>query len=163
MKELIKKNYKIVIPVLIFLIGTILVFFEPSKKKEEPKSVAFTFSENEYEKALEDRLERIIEKIDGAGDVSVMVTLEGSALYSYATDISQDTKSDGDVKRESTVVLSFDGASKKDAVISGYTLPRVKGAAVVCSKVLSPTLQEKIIGVVSSALGINTNKIYVTN
>ncbi|MBE6701400.1 MAG: hypothetical protein E7582_05890 [Ruminococcaceae bacterium] len=163
MNEFVKRNYKLIVALLFLLLGVLFVLFSEPKDNTENKKEEKTFDENEYEKNLEQRLKKIVEEIDGVGEVSVMLTLEGSAIFSYATDVSQDTKAEGDLRKESTVVLSLDGSSKKDAVVSGYTLPEVKGAAVVCSNTLSPTLQSKVIGVVSAALGIPTSKIFVTN
>ena len=163
MNEFVKRNYKLIVALLFLLLGVLFVLFSEPKDSTENKKEEKTFDENEYEENLEQRLKKIVEEIDGVGEVSVMLTLEGSAIFSYATDVSQDTKAEGDLRKESTVVLSLDGSSKKDAVVSGYTLPEVKGAAVVCSNTLSPTLQSKVIGVVSAALGIPTSKIFVTN
>ncbi len=121
------------------------------------------FSESDYEDELEARLTELVENIDGVGRVSVMVTLEGSAVYSFAQDLSEDVSSNGDLKTQASVVLSNKSSSIKEAIISGYTLPKIKGAAVVCEKKLSPTVLQKVIGVVSASLGISTDKIYVTN
>lgn len=158
-------NKKIsIIFIFVFIIGLLLVLL-PSEEKDKKSSAEETlrFDEESYEKNLEKRLREIIEEIDGVGDVRVMITLEGSAMYEYATDIAQDVSEKGNSKKESTVVLSTGTSSTKEAVISGYTLPRVKGAAVVCSKELTATLKGKVIGVVSAALGISSAKISVTN
>jgi len=121
------------------------------------------FSESEYERALESRLEGLIEKIDGVGSVSVMITLSGSAKYTYAQNTSEDVDADGDIKKEVSIVMSNKKSNVKEAIVSGYTLPEIKGAAVVCEKKLSAEILKKVIGTVSASLGITTDKIYVTN
>lgn len=158
-----KSNKKNLILVLLLIVGLCLIFFSGEKNNNEAVGTDLGFDEEVYEQSLEKRLKRIVEEIDGVGEVSVMVTLEGSATYSYATDISQDNGKEGSSKKESTIVLSTKASSIKEAVISGYTLPKVKGAAVVCSSNLSATLRAKVIGVVSAALGISSAKICVTN
>lgn len=163
MTEKLKKVNVGAIALTVLVFGVILVLMSGKKEESIEKETKSVFNENNYEEALEKRLKDIIEKIDGVGEVTVMITLEGSALYTYATDTTQDTKADGDSKRESTVVLSVNGTNNKEAVVSGYTLPDIKGAAVVCSRTLTPTLQGKVIGVTSAALGISTSKIFVTN
>ena len=155
-----KKNFLLL---FLLILGMILVMLPGEKKVKKTAETSIGFDEEAYEKALENRLKSIVEKIDGVGEASVMVTLEGSALYSYATDTSQDNGKDGNSKRESTIVLSTKASSVKEAVISGYTLPKVKGAAVVCSYDLSASLRAKVIGVVSAALGISSARICVTN
>lgn len=163
MTEKIKKVNVGAIALALLVLGVILVLMSGKKEDSIEKKSEPVFNETNYEEALEKRLKDIIERIDGVGEVSVMITLEGSALYTYATDTTQDTGADGDSKRESTVVLSVNGSNNKEAVISGYTLPNIKGVAVVCSRTLTPTLQGKVIGVASAALGISTSKIFVTN
>lgn len=163
MKELFKRFDSRLILLIALAAGVALVLI-PNKKEEAVSTQSgFSFDESVYSESLEKRLTALIEDIDGVGNVSVMITLEGSAVYTYATDTSYDSGTNGDSKRESTVVLSSGGSSRKDAVISGYSLPKVSGAAVVCSKELTPVLQAKVIGVASAALGISTSKIYVTN
>lgn len=158
-----KKN-SVFLLVLLLVVGLIMVLFSSKEEtNQSPSSREISFEIEGYEEDLEKRLKGIIEKIDGVGSVSVMVTLKGSAFYSYATDTSQDLGKDGDSKKESTVVLSSENTSKKEAVVSGYTLPEVKGAAVVCSNKLSDTLRKRVIDVVSASLGISSAKICVTN
>ena len=162
MTEKIKRINPIAAVLLLLAVGALMVLFS-GKDKGETVEYEHQFNEVAYEESLEKRLKEIIERIDGVGEVKVMITLEGAAFYTSATDTAQDTKADGNNKRESTVVLSAKGSNTKEAVVSGYSLPNVKGAAIVCSCPLTPTLQGKVIGVVSSALGISTGKIYVTN
>jgi stage III sporulation protein AG len=133
------------------------------KTETASKDTAEVFSEFEYEKELERRLKGIIEKIDGVGSVEVMVTLETSAVSSYAQDTNENINSDGDMKKETNIVLSSKSTSIKEPIVAGYKLPEVKGAAVVCEKHLSAALLQKVMGVVSASLGIATDKIYITN
>ena len=163
MRDLFKKKNAGFLLVLLFALGIFLVLFSGEEKKEEVAEIKMSFDEEKYEEMLEKRLKNIIEKMDGVGEVSVMVTLEGSALYTYAIDTTQNISGDGDSKKESTVVLSTSQTNNKEAVVSGYTLPKVKGASVVCSKKLTPTQRSNVIGVVGASLGISSAKICVTN
>ena len=163
MTEKLKKAKGLTVAITFLLIGVLLTFFSGRKESKTEPSEKYVFDESAYEEQLEKRLKTIVENIDGVGRVDVMITLEGSAVYTYATDTTYDTRADGDSKAESNVVLSVNGSNNKEAVISGYKLPAVKGAAVVCSSALSPTLEMKVVGIVASALGIPTNRIFVTN
>ena len=162
MTQRIKRIKPRAVALVLLVLGVMTVLLSGRAGEEKTEDTYF-FDEVVYEETLEKRLKEIIERIDGVGEAKVMITLEGSAFYTYATDTANDTKADGNVKRESTVVLSAKGSSTKEAVISGYTLPAVKGAAIVCSRTLTPTLQGKVIGIAASALGIPTSKIFVTN
>ncbi len=163
MPDKLKKQKLLPALIAALLLGLALIVFSDNNESGTETETQSFFDESMYEESLEERLKEIVEEIDGVGEVRVMLTLEGSALYTYATDTSQDTKAEGDSKRESTIVLSANGSNSKEAVVRGYTLPEIKGAAIVCSKKLTPTLQSKVIGVASAALGISTSKIYVTN
>ncbi len=159
------EKVKIAILALLVALGVFLVFLSSSQKGKDTDTnlTKDSFDEAVYEQELEARLTELVGKIDGVGTVSVMVTLDGSALYTFAQNSVEDVSSDGDFKSQADIVLSSKGTSTKEAVISGYTLPKIKGAAVVCSNKLSAKTIEKIIGVVSASLGISTDKIYVTN
>ncbi len=162
-EKLKSKLLPIVFLLLLFLGAFMMVFPNDSPAEKSSQEVVGVFDEAEYEKRLENRLKSLIERIDGVGSVSVMITLEGSAVYSYAKDSKEDVSADGDVRIDTSVVLSTKSSNVKEAVVSGYTLPKVKGAAVVCEKRLSATLIERVIKTVSASLGISTDKIYVTN
>lgn len=163
MTERAKKIKTGVIITAVMIIGILMILMSDNKDTDADTISPPIFDEAVYGQKLEDKLKSIVEQIDGVGTVSVMITLEGSAVYNYATDTANDTRSDGDSKRESTVVLSAKGSNTKEAVVSGYSLPDVKGAAIVCSRTLTPSLQGKVIGVAAAALGIPTSRIFVTN
>lgn len=158
-----KTNAYFAIALILFFIGILIVIISGEKTETASKDTADVFSEFEYEKELERRLKGIIEKIDGVGGVEVMVTLETSAVSSYAQDTNENINSDGDMKKETNIVLSSKSTSIKEPIVVGYKLPEVKGAAVVCEKHLSAALLQKVMGVVSASLGIATDKIYITN
>lgn len=164
MTQILKNKGITLLIVLMLIIGVVMAMSPSSKEKEvsvnENNPI---FNESIYESQLEVRLKKLIEQIDGVGSVSVMITLEGSALCTYAQNSSENIASDGDVKKETNIVLSNKSSSIKEAVVSGYTMPKIKGAAVVCKNNLSAVMLEKIIGTVSASLGISTDKIYVTN
>lgn len=162
-ENLKSKLLPIVFLLLLFLGAFMMLSDKDSNNETISEKTVGVFDETEYEKRLENRLKSLIERIDGVGSVSVMITLEGSAVYSYAKDSKEDVSADGDVSVDTSVVLSSKSSNVKEAVVSGYTLPKIKGAAVVCEKRLSATLLERVIKTVSASLGISTDKIYVTN
>lgn len=164
MEQILKNRGIAVIFALMLVIGVAMALSPTTKDKQTSENAkAAVFNEGVYESRLEERLKNLIEQIDGVGSVSVMITLEGSALCTYAQNSSENVASDGDVKKETNIVLSTKSASIKEAVVSGYTMPKIKGAAVVCKNKLSAVMLEKVIGTVSASLGISTDKIYVTN
>ena len=164
MTQILKSKGTIIVFAVILVVGIIMAISPSSDNTSVQNSdEGVIFSESKYEEQLEERLKALIEQIDGVGSVAVMITLEGSAVCTYAQNSSENIASDGDVKKETNIVLSTKSSSIKEAVVSGYTMPKIKGAAVVCRNKLSAVMLEKIIGTVSASLGISTDKIYVTN
>lgn len=134
-----------------------------SHEKTDIKEIAEDTAK--IEQTLEQRLERLLEKIDGVGTVSVMVTLDRTSQQLYEKDEKTETKlqnnSGGteDTARETEVVLA---GSAKEPLLTGVVQPKVRGAAVVCSGADDPIIREKVTYTVAKALNIGISKVYVT-
>ncbi len=125
-----------------------------------------TEDHSEMERELEQRLERLISEIDGAGKVSVMVTMDTSSTRIYDRNVksenSQQSGADGlseSVGRQTEVVLA--GSSKEPLQI-GTVQPQVRGAAVVCTGAADPVVRERVANTVAKALNIGISRLYVT-
>lgn len=132
-------------------------------KKTSYEQNAITEDASEIERSLEQRLEKLLEKIDGVGSVNVMVTLDRTSQQLYAKDEKTDQRSsDGteNTARETEVVLA---GSSKEPLRAGVVQPKVRGAAVVCSGAGDPIVREKVTNAVAKALNIGVSKVYVTD
>ncbi len=107
---------------------------------------------SEYAEELKLELEEIISKIDGVGDVTVMLTIESSASYIYTQDIEKDEL---ETKTETVII------GNKEALIERIDNPQVSGVLVVCAGGDRAVIQEQVIKAVSTVLDIPTNKVYV--
>ncbi|MCD7889531.1 MAG: hypothetical protein LUG23_06435 [Oscillospiraceae bacterium] len=107
---------------------------------------------SEYAEELKIQLEEIISKIDGVGDVTVMLTIESSASYVYTTDIDKDEL---ETKTETVII------GNKEALIERIDNPQVSGVLVVCTGGDRAVIQEQVIKAVSTVLDIPSNKVYV--
>lgn len=121
---------------------------------------------SKLERELEQRLEKLISEIDGAGSVSVMVTIDTSSKRIYdrneKTENSQQSGSDSIYEsfgKQTEVVLA--GSSKEPLQI-GTVQPQVRGAAVVCSGAGDPVIRERVANTVAKALNIGISRVYVT-
>lgn len=117
---------------------------------------------SEIERELERRLEQIISKIDGAGSVSVMITLEGSSELVYERDRKSGRNSNDSsesVGSETEVVLA---GSSKEPLWIGTVLPKVRGAAIVCSGASDPVVRERVANVAAKVLDLGISRVYVT-
>jgi len=100
------------------------------KKSEEDSDVA----EREYEKRLEDKLYGAISEIDGAGKLTVVITLDS---------------------------LSENVYTDKGAIKTVIT-PKVRGAAIICAGGDNIIVKQKIVETASKVLGISSARICVT-
>ena len=105
-----------------------------------------------YEAQMERRLTDLIERMDGAGQAQVMVTLEAAGETVYALDER----------------ISQDGSTQSEHVLAGgqpvtreMLLPTVQGVAVLCQGGDDVVVQARVTEAVSVLLGITTNRISV--
>lgn len=158
-----KNRQKIILIALGGVVGVLLLIFggEIGKNNESDKTVAaeediYTMAE-EYAAMLESRVCDICSGVDGVSNVEVFVSLAGGYRTVYAYD-SQSTSTG--YKNE--LVMSGSGSDKK-AVIAAYEYPEISGVGIVCKGADNPTVRAQIISLVSAALNISTNKIYVAS
>lgn len=119
-------------------------------------SVSTSFSVSDYEIELETRLTEIIETIDGAGKVKVMLTIDCSDENVYATE----NKSDSDSEERNYVVVETDG--NDSGILLKVSMPEIRGVAVVCHGADSAKVREEITGVLTAVLGISTNRVNIS-
>lgn len=127
-----------------FVIGVALLLFGTGGTPKAEKQVDNT---SEYRLALESELEALCKSMVGA-DVQVFISLEGGFSYSYALD------SRGGV-------VTIGSGSSESALIEDTYMPTVSGVGVVYSGPHSAVTEEKLSELVSSALGIGKNKIFI--
>ena len=98
--------------------------------------------------------------LPGAGQVSVMLTLETGERVEYQTDVQ--ASSDGAQSSESrkTVILS-EGSSYDKAAVAATTYPRFQGALIVCEGADSAAVRLRLLEAVSAVTGLSTDRITV--
>lgn len=105
-----------------------------------------------YAAELEQRLKRLIETVEGAGECNVMVTLAASEQTVYATDTEQ-----GETTSRSEHVLLGE-----EALIESITCPAIQGVAIVCEGGDDIHIQNTVTELVRALTGIGANHITVT-
>lgn len=114
---------------MIFFSSYIDSGFEKSTKKDEEFSVVT------YSTEIEDDLQSVISKIQGAGETQVLLTMENSVEYVYLDDSTTKTKE---------------------------IEPVIRGVLVVCEGGDDPVVVERINEAVTKALDISTAKVCIT-
>ncbi len=161
------KNLKIIILLIVFVVALILIM---NLSKGTSKDVASTVSSNtyttslEYSKMLESKLESVLSQVKGAGQVKVMITLDGSPelVYAMDSDSKVSNSSSGGTTTTSSqtpIIVSKNGSSSP--LILTEILPKVKGVIVVSSGANDVSIKLDILNSVSTLLGISTDKINV--
>ena len=105
-----------------------------------------------YTASLEEKIEKMLGEIHGVGDVHVLLTLDGSSAFVYATD-----ESNGANKQH---VLLEKGEESEPLLIQ-EVLSDIRGVSVVCKNGEDPEVKRKIIGVLCTGLGIPSNRVFV--
>lgn len=139
---------------VLLLLSSIFGGNKSSPKSKEEKTPALEDTA-ELEQTLEARVKALVERIEGAGTATVMITLDRSSTLVFDKDEKQ-----GNSNRETETVLA---GSAKEPLQTGVVLPKVRGAAVVCSGAADPVVREKVTNAVAKALNIGISRVYVTN
>ena len=135
------------------VLGALLLMFGSGWGEEnvgaESESVMQRNEElEEYRTALEKRLEKICDAVDGVGSVEVMVTLECGYRTVYTADGGGDP-------------VTVGTGSNQQALYRTTQPPTVAGVAVVCNGGNNAHVQRVLTDLISTALGISSNRVCV--
>ncbi len=146
---------------LIFISG----FFSPGET-DTPNTEALSesISTQQYTENLKAELLKILTKINGAQDASVLITLEKDAQQVYASQEKKSVQADGeatDEQEETSYILVKDSDGSQKALKITEVQPMVKGVVVICEKGDDPQVQQKIIDAVTTAFHISSARVCV--
>ena len=165
MSENIRKNQnkwqKLILIMLGGALGVILLVVSGGMEMKKNTDADGASTESPYTDAdayaamLETRVAEICSGVAGAGKVSVFVSLKGGYRTVYAVDSQS-----GSSGYKNEIVMSGSGSDKK-AVITAYENPEIAGVGIVCEGADNAEVRSQLISLVSAALNISTNKIYI--
>ena len=165
-----KKPNKIIIFVIISAVVLLAAssFFD-FKSNPSGKSAADSdnFDAAAYITEQERRLEQILEKINGAGKVSVYITASGGGEKTLARDsknkMSKDSDKGGgesyDEESDSTVVGTKSGG---EPYVTEQKMPEIDGVLVVASGAASEKVRLEIYDAVKALYGIAAHRIKIS-
>jgi len=180
--KLLKDNKKLVENLtVIFLIGLILLIgastFKPRpSNNNEDKELVMAQKENnseDYAQKLEKDLKNILSKIEGVGNVEVLITLNSDEEVVAAMDVveSSTTTNEKDssggiretIQTESNnrVVTSQDTSGQNAPIVLKRIMPEIRGVIVVADGAKDPRLRYELSSAVQTALGIPAYKVKV--
>lgn len=146
------KKYKYMI--LVLLVGMVLMMLpdaEETKKAPEPAA---------REISLQESLESILEKISGAGQVSVLLTQATGEETIYQTDENSSIQENGNSIQRQTVLVSGTGR-EEIGLVKKVKAPTYLGAVVVCQGADNASVRLAVVEAVRSATGLSADRISV--
>lgn len=105
---------------------------------------------------VEERLERILSGIEGAGTVQVLLTEESGRQTLYQTDVQSD-----DNRRTEDTVLVEDAARTETGLVRQTLEPKYRGAVVLCDGANISTVKLAIVEAVGCVTGLGADRICV--
>lgn len=152
------KKYRYV--ALVALVGVVLMLLPSGGDSQQAAPEAAGVSESYSLPETEQRLEELLSRIRGVGQVQVMLTLKSGASLQLAENRSS-TLRDTDTQQQRDVVTLNRGSGYEDVVITRQTYPVYQGAVVVCQGAGDSAVQLAVIQAVSVLTGLGSDRITV--
>lgn len=153
LKEFLKKNRYVL---LVLLCGLVLLCW-PQRKQQTQQDIPQQTGQTE---SLEQRLEKILSQVSGAGTVRVLLTQAESGETIYQTDDTESTQENGSSLRRETVLVS-DGSRQQAGLVRQTQAPVYRGAVVVCQGGDTAPVRLAIVEAVAGVTGLPSNRITV--
>lgn len=153
-------QYKYVL--IVIAVGIVLLLWPSGEEKKSPKAEpdAQSAQEESFDlAALEEKLSQTLSKVEGAGKVSVTLTVKSGMEQVLASDRSTSVTDRGSSVEEETVLV--DSGSGQEAVLLMQRYPTFQGALVVCEGGDNAEIRLLMARAVSALTGIGTDRITV--
>lgn len=153
------KKYKYV--ALVVLAGVVLMLLPSGKGEQQTVSdQPVNVSEAYFLAETEKRLEQLLGRIRGVGQVQVMLTLKSGSSLQLAENRSTSLR-DTENRQDRDVVTLNRGSGYEDVVVTEQTYPVYQGAVVVCQGAGDSSVNLAVIQAVSVLTGLGSDKITV--
>ena len=142
-------------PMLVALVGLGLMLLpseqEPTEPAEPPRAV---------ECSLEEKLEALLGRIEGAGQVSVLLTEKEGSQTLNQTDSQTDADESGSRRTDDTVLIEDENRTESGLV--RQTLgPVYRGAVILCQGADDPSVKLAVVEAVRCVTGLGADQISV--
>lgn len=150
------KKYRIAIFVVV--LGILLLSVPSAGEKEAP--VVPVQTEEKEHTDLEQKLEKLLAQIEGAGKVRVLLTEAKGKETLFQKDETVSRSGESGNSKEDTVVITDQNRSQK-GLVRRTDPPVYLGAVVLCQGADRATVRLAIVDAVSTATGLGSDKISV--
>lgn len=145
---------------IVFLVGLLLAVISVPTQKSDKSNGKDNKAEKETTQYqvddLENRLKKILEKVEGAGKVSVMITYKTTKEKV----VEKDTKTSEKTSEQETVYEEGDGR-EKTPYISMEKYPKAEGVVVVAEGADSAIVVRNLTEAVLALFDVDTHKIKI--
>ena len=147
-KEALGK-YKYVL--LVIGLGVVLMALPTTGQRDQAPAEGFDLE------AFEEKMERALSQVEGAGEVRVVLTLDSDGRQILAQDQERDREGGG----SSTTVTVGRGSGQQEVVPLQTLAPEFRGALVVYPGGGDPRIQLRLLEAVSALTGLGTDRISI--
>ena len=143
---------------LVFVVGLLLMILpQENNKIQDTKN---SLEDAQKEDTLEDKLERMLSKLEGAGRVNVLLSVASGPENYYQTDEDIVKDTDSLDKKEKTVIVNSENR-EQIPVVRRTDPPVYLGAVVLCQGADSAAVRLAVVDAVGTATGLTSDKISV--
>ena len=153
-KEALGK-YKYVL--LVIGLGVVLMALPTTGQRDKGQEGAQAPAEGFDLEAFEEKMERALSQVEGAGEVRVVLTQGSNGRQRLAQDQERDREGGG----SSTTVTVGRGSGQQEVVPLQTLAPEFRGALVVCPGGGNPRIQLRLLEAVSALTGLGTDRISI--
>ena len=175
------ENIVVFILILIITVFIINVIWNGDNNKEEQvtdsnkklattNEVTMETSNNEYN--IDSQLEEILSKIDGVGNVNVMITYSQTSqtvpLYNEETTVrdTEETDQEGGTRKitesdSKKDVVYKESSGEKEPITQSIVSPKIEGAIITAQGASNADVKTNIIQAVEAVTGLSVHKIQV--
>ncbi len=140
---------------IIIIIGIIFMLMPQGgqRQKDDEKTQNY----NSYSDEV--RLQEILSKIDGVGEVSVMITYYGTTSY----DVAFEKRASGSISDEETTkseensVITANG----QPLVKGEVYPKAKGVVIIAEGARNASVKKAITDAATAALEVSSHRVCV--
>lgn len=141
-----------------------LIYFSNFSSTDKDKtSIEKTYSAQEYASQIEDKLSSVLSNVEGAGKVSVIVTLKSGYEFVYATNKEEKTNTtSGATNSTQTVTIT-----EKPIIVSNQPiilmeiLPKVNGILVVAKGANNVKVKLNLLKAVQAVIDVSSENIEI--
>ncbi len=160
------KHFEIII-VVVFCAILLLIYSSTFSSTKSEKNTLTALTTEEYAEYLENKLSNVLSQINGAGNVSVMVTLACGVEYVYATNATEETTSqtnNGVTTTQTTTteeIILVSQSGKDSPLVIKENLPKVSGVLIVSSGASNISVMLELQKAVMALLEIDAEDIEI--